>query len=49
MAAWVYIVSNRKFGALYIGATTNLVQRVWQHKGEFVPAFTKRYHVNRLV
>ena len=36
--AWVYIMTNRKFGTLYIGATTDLVQRVWQHKGEFVPA-----------
>jgi len=47
--AWVYILSNRKFGTLYIGATTDLIQRVWQHKNEVVPAFTKRYHLHRLV
>jgi putative endonuclease len=47
--AWVYILTNRKFGTLYIGATTDLIQRVWQHKNEFVPSFTKRYHLHRLV
>ena len=35
--AWVYILTERKFGTLYIGATTNLVQRVWQHRNEVVP------------
>jgi putative endonuclease len=47
--AWVYILTNRKFGTLYIGATTDLIQRVWQHKNEVVPAFTKRYHLHWLV
>jgi len=47
--AWVYILTNRKFGTLYIGATTNLIQRIWQHKNEVVPSFTKRYHLHSLV
>ena len=47
--AWVYILSNRPFGTLYVGATTNLVQRIWQHKNEVVPSFTQRYHLHRLV
>jgi putative endonuclease len=47
--AWVYIMSNRQFGTLYIGATTDLVRRIWEHKNEVVPSFTKRYHLHQLV
>jgi putative endonuclease len=47
--AWVYILTNRKFGTLYIGATSNLVRRVWEHKNEVVPSFTKQYHLHLLV
>ena len=49
MAAWVYIMANRKFGTIYVGSTTNLVQRVWQHRNEFVPSFTRKYHCHLLV
>ena len=34
---------------MYTGVTSNLVQRVWQHKGALVEGFTKRYRVHRLV
>jgi putative endonuclease len=47
--AWVYIMTNRKFGVPYIGATTDLVRRVWEHKNEVVPGFTQRYHLHLLV
>ena len=36
-------------GALYIGVTTNLVQRLWQRKNDCVEGFTKRYQIHRLV
>jgi putative endonuclease len=49
MAAWVYIMANRKFGTIYVGSTTDLVQRVWQHKNEVVPSFTKKYRCHLLV
>ena len=49
MAAWVYIVANRKFGAIYVGSTSNLIRRVWQHKNEFVPSFAQDYHCHLLV
>ena len=45
----VYILANKPNGTLYIGVTSNLVQRVWQHKNGFVEGFTRRYHVHRLV
>ena len=45
----VYILSNNPKGTLYIGVTSNLVQRVWQHKNDLVEGFTKQYGVHRLV
>lgn len=49
MAAWVYIMANRKFGTTYVGATMNLVQRAWQHRNEIAPGFTKEHHCHLLV
>lgn len=49
MCAWVYIMADRKFGTVYVGSTTNLVQRVWQHKTEPVRSFTSKYHCHLLV
>ena len=45
----VYILASKRNGTLYIGATSNLVKRVWEHKNNVVEGFTKRYHVHRLV
>ena len=45
----VYILSSKRNGTLYIGVTSNLVQRVWEHKSDFVEGFTKRYGVHSLV
>jgi len=45
----VYILSNRYHGTLYIGVTSNLVQRVWQHKLKSADSFTKKYSIDRLV
>ena len=44
----VYMMTNRRDGTLYVGVTSNLVQRVWQHKSGFVEGFTKRYSLHRL-
>jgi putative endonuclease len=46
---WIYIPTNRPNGTLYIGVTSNLIQRVWQHREGVVPGFTKRYGLKRLV
>ncbi len=45
----VYILASQRNGTLYIGVTSNLVQRVWQHKNDLVGGFTKRYGVHTLV
>jgi len=49
MAAWVYIVTNRKNGTLYIGVTSNLAQRSHQHRTGAFEGFTHRYRLHRLV
>jgi len=48
-AGFVYIMANRKNGAIYIGVTSDLVKRVWEHRNGFVPGFTKRYDCKLLV
>ena len=45
----VYILASKRNGTLYVGVTSNLVQRVWQHKSDLVGGFTKRYGVHTLV
>ena len=45
----VYILASRVNGVLYIGVTSNLVRRVWEHKNDFFPGFTSRYRVHTLV
>ncbi len=46
---YVYIMTNQKNGTLYIGVTTNLVKRVWEHKEGVVEGFTKKYDCKSLV
>ena len=48
-APCVYILASRRNGTLYIGVTSDLVRRVWQHRNDLVAGFTKRYGVHRLV
>ena len=45
----VYILASKRNGTLYIGVTSNLPARVWQHKNDLVEGFTKKYGVHRLV
>jgi len=46
---FVYIMANRRNGTLYVGVTSNLVQRAWHHKEDVVEGFTKKYGVKMLV
>ena len=48
-AAWVYILASQKNGTLYVGVTSNLPARIWQHKQEQVEGFTSKYDVKLLV
>jgi putative endonuclease len=45
----VYIMASKPNGTLYIGVTSDLVKRVWEHKNDLVKGFTKEYGVHRLV
>ena len=46
---WVYILTNRPRGTLYIGVTSNLPQRIAQHREKLVEGFSKRYDLQNLV
>ncbi len=48
-AAWVYILTNRPNGTLYVGVTSNLARRIWEHREGVADGFTKRYGIKRLV
>jgi putative endonuclease len=45
----VYILASRRNGTLYVGVTSDLVKRVWEHQNNLVEGFTKRYGVHTLV
>ncbi|MBI5411298.1 MAG: GIY-YIG nuclease family protein [Nitrospirae bacterium] len=45
----VYILANKRNGTLYIGVTSHLRKRVWEHKTDLTEGFTKRYGAHRLV
>ena len=45
----VYILASARNGTLYIGVTSDLVKRVWEHKQDLVEGFTKQYSVHTLV
>jgi putative endonuclease len=45
----VYILTSQPRGTLYIGVTSDLMARLWQHREEALPGFTKRHTIKRLV
>ena len=45
----IYILTNKPQGTLYIGVTSNLIQRIWQHKNHQAAGFSARYNLNNLV
>ncbi|MEP0848748.1 MAG: GIY-YIG nuclease family protein [Phycisphaerae bacterium] len=45
----VYIMASRRNGTLYVGVTSNLPQRVWEHRNDVREGFTKKYGVHLLV
>ncbi len=49
MSFFVYILASRRNGTLYVGMTDDLVKRVWMHKEEALPGFTKDHGVKLLV
>ncbi len=46
---YVYMLASQRNGTLYIGVTSDLIKRVWEHKNKFVEGFTNQYEVHQLV
>lgn len=46
---YVYILASKKYGTLYIGVTSNLIKRIYQHKEKLVDGFSAQYCVDKLV
>jgi putative endonuclease len=49
MAYYVYVLTSARNGTLYIGVTSDLIRRIFEHKSKAVPGFTKRYGVDKLM
>jgi putative endonuclease len=47
--SFVYILASQRNGTLYVGSTTDLVKRVWEHKNNIIRGFTSKYNVHQLV
>jgi putative endonuclease len=45
----VYLLASKRDGTLYIGVTSDIIKRVWEHKSDLVDGFSKRYSVHLLV
>ena len=46
---FIYILTNKRYGTLYIGLTTNLVKRMEEHRNKIVKGFTEKYNLTQLV
>ena len=46
---YTYILASKRNGTLYIGVTSNLIKRVYEHKNDLVSGFTREYQVHQLV
>ena len=46
---YVYILASKRNGTLYIGVTSNLIKRIYEHKNNLIEGFTKKYNIHNLV
>lgn len=49
MSGYLYILSNRKNGTLYIGATADIEKKIWEHQQKVVSGFSDKYNLTNLV
>jgi putative endonuclease len=47
--SYVYILASKKNGVLYVGVTSNLIKRLFEHRNALTESFTSQYHVKKLV
>ena len=45
----IYLLASKRNGTLYVGVTSKLIQRIWQHRNHLIEGFTKTYNVTLLV
>jgi putative endonuclease len=48
-APCVYLLASQHYGTLYCGVTSDLLRRIWEHRNDVVPGFTREHAVHRLV
>ena len=46
---FIYILASKRNGTLYIGVTSNLIKRVFEHKNSIIPGFTSKHNIKKLV
>ena len=49
MGGYVYFMASKKRGTIYVGVTSDIARRVWEHQNDILPGFTKTYQVHDLV
>jgi len=49
MGGWVYIMANKRYGTIYVGVTSDLARRAYEHRHGLVPGFTSKYGLRDLV
>ncbi|HKK01760.1 MAG TPA: GIY-YIG nuclease family protein [Desulfuromonadales bacterium] len=49
MQYYIYILASKKNGTLYVGVTSDLIKRIYEHKNDLVEGFTQRYTIHNLV
>ncbi len=49
MTYYVYVLASKRNGTLYVGVTSNLIRRIYEHKSNLVKGFTEKYDVHMLV
>lgn len=47
--SYVYIITSKRNGTLYIGVTNNIERRIFEHKNKLVKGFSKKYNLDKLV
>ncbi len=46
---YVYVLASQRNATLYVGVTSNLIKRIWEHKNKAIKSFTQKYNVDKLV